>query len=54
MFYVQLLRQEADRYRALAKQSHINHDDGGEAGCVDLAETIDQVACEVEERENAG
>jgi hypothetical protein len=54
MFYVLLLRQEAERYRALAKQAHEAHDDSAEAECDDLAETMDEVACEVEERENAG
>lgn len=51
MFYVQFLRQEAARYRALAAMAP---DPKSEEECKDLAEVLEEVALEVEDRENAG
>lgn len=51
MLYVQLLRQEAERYRDLAKQSA---DTEARKECEDLAEVIEEVAAEVEDKIAAG
>ncbi len=51
MFYVLLLRQEAERYRDLAKQGA---DPKSQAESEDLAEVIDEVASELEEKLSAG
>ena len=51
MFYVLLLRQEAERYRDMARQAA---DPQAEEECKDLAETIDEIASEVEEKISAG
>jgi len=51
MFYVLLLRQEAERYRDLARQAA---DPESQEECQDLAEVIEEVASELEEKVTAG
>lgn len=51
MFYAQLLRQEADRYRVIAKHTT---DRTVQEENRDLAEVMEEVANEVEEKESAG
>lgn len=51
MFYVQYLRQEAERYRNLAAKSK---DPKSKDECKDLAQVLEEVAVEVEDKENAG
>ena len=51
MFYVLLLRQEAERYRDLAKQIG---DPKSQEESEDLADVIDEVASELEEKLSAG
>ncbi|MFI4979774.1 MAG: hypothetical protein ACHQIO_05450 [Nevskiales bacterium] len=51
MFYVLLLRQEAERYRDLAK---LGADPKSQAESEDLALVIDEVASELEEKLSAG
>ena len=51
MFYVQLLRMEAERYHQLAAQATdaTSHDDAE-----DLADVIEEVATEIEEKLSGG
>ena len=51
MFYVHYLRQEAQHYRDLAAKAKDpkTHDE-----CEDLAEVLEEVAVEVEDKESAG
>lgn len=51
MLYVQLLRQEADRYRDLAKHAA---DQNAQKECEDLAEVMEEVAAEVEDKVSSG
>jgi len=51
MLYAQLLRLEADRYRDLARHAP---DVKAKEENEDLAEVMDEVANEVEEKESAG
>jgi len=51
MFYVLLLRQEAERYRDLASHAA---DPSTQEESEDLAEVIDEVASELEEKLSAG
>lgn len=51
MFYVLLLRQEAERYRDIAKHAadRKSHDENE-----DLAEVMEEVANDVEDKESSG
>ena len=51
MYYVLLLRQEAERYRDLARHAA---DPEAQEECQDLAEVIEEVASELEEKVTAG
>ena len=51
MFYAQLLRLEAERYRVLASHA-ANRQEKEEDE--DLAEVLDEVAVEAEEKETSG
>lgn len=51
MIYVNALRQEAEKYRDLARQAA---DADSRRECEDLAEVIEEVAMEVEDRESSG
>lgn len=51
MFYAQLLRQEADRYRSIATHTT---DRKVQEENEDLAEVMEEVANEVEEKESPG
>ena len=51
MQYVQLLRQEADRYRDLARHAA---DRNAKQECEDLAEVMEEVATEIEDKVSAG
>jgi len=51
MLYVQVLRDEAERYRDLAKHAGNTNE---KKECEDLAEVIEEVAAEIEDKMVAG
>jgi hypothetical protein len=51
MFYVLFLRQEAERYRELATKAA---DPKSEEDCKDLAEVLEEVATELEDKVSPG